>query len=141
MKHIFKFMIAGAMLLLGATALQAQPGGQGFGGGQMPDAAQMAKMRADQMKDVVKLTDDQYNKIVEMYKAESEEMMKRMQGGAPQMGGGDMEAMRKDMEKRREEQNKKLQAILTADQYKKWEEYMQNMMRQFGGGPGGPGPR
>jgi hypothetical protein len=42
--------------------------------------------------------------------------------------------MRKDMEKRQEEQNKKLKAILTEDQFKKWQKQQEEMRAQFGGG-------
>ena len=67
----------------------------------------------------------------------TEAMMKAFQSGQ-QPQPMDREAM----QKQREEQNKKLKAILTDEQWKKWEEAMQNMMRGFGGpggGPGGPG--
>ena len=137
MRTIYKFLLTGAMLLVGAFALQAQPGG--FPGGQMPDAEQIAKFRADQMKESVKLTDKQYEEVVKVFKAEMEEMMKRMEGGAPQMGG-DMEAMRKEMETRRAEQEKKLKEILTEEQFKTWSEEQAARRAQFGGG-GGFGPR
>jgi len=137
MRKLYKLFLVGVMLLVGAFAANAQPGG--FPGGQMPDAAQIAKMRADQMKDVVKLTDDQYAKVQALFKEEMEEMQKRMEGGAPQMNG-DFEAMRKEMETRRQEQNKKLQQILTKEQFEKWTKEEENRRAAFGG-PGGPGPR
>ncbi len=120
------------MVLTGSFVANAQPGG-GFGGQMDPE--QIAKFRADDMKQTVKLTDDQYKKVVDLYKAEMENMMKMFEsGGMPDMG---------EMQKQREEQNKKLQAILTKDQFTAWtkheEERMQQMMN--GGGFGGPGPR
>ena len=136
MNKLIKILMVGGMLLAGAFGLKAQPGGFG---GQMPDPAQIAKMRADQMKESVKLTDAQYVKVEALFKEEMEAMMKRMEDGS--MMNGDFEAMRKDMEKRREEQQKKLKAILTEEQFKKWTEEEQARRAAFGGGPGGPGPR
>lgn len=131
MRTLLKLFVAGAMILMGSFVSNAQPGGFG---GQM-DPEQIAKFRADDMKETVKLTDDQYKKVVDLYKAEMEAMMKLFEsGGMPDMG---------EMQKQREEQNKKLQAILTKDQFTAWtkheEERMQQMMN--GGGFGGPGPR
>ena len=137
MKKVLNLLVAGVMLVAGSFVSKAQPGGGGFPGGQGQfDPAQMATMRADMMKQTVNLTDDQYKKVVALYKEETEAMMKAFQSGQQQPM--DREAM----QKQREEQNKKLKAILTDEQWKKWEEAMQNMMRGFGGpggGPGGPG--
>ena len=55
-KLIFAIAIASAMLFFGTCDLKAQDFGQ------MPSPEQMAQMQADQMKDVVKLTDAQYPK-------------------------------------------------------------------------------
>ena len=130
---ILKFFVAAAMVFAGAFVSMAQPGG-GFGGQFDPD--QIAKFRADDMKQTVTLTDEQYTKVVELFKAQMEDMQKMMSGGGmPDMG---------EMQKQREEQQKKLQAILTKEQFEAWtkheEERMQQMMGGFGG-PGGPGPR
>ena len=135
MKKVLNLLVADVMLVAGSFVSKAQPGGGGFPGGQGQfDPAQMATMRADMMKQTVNLTDEQYTKVVALYKEESEAMMKAFQSGQPQPM--DPQAM----QKQREEQNKKLKAILTDEQWKKWDEAMQNMMRNFGqGGPGGPG--
>lgn len=125
---ITKILAVSVMLLIGAFAANAQPGGQG-GFGQM-NPEQMVKMRADRLKESLKLTDDQYNKVLALYKKDNEEMMKMMQGG----GMPDMEAF----QKRREAQNAELKKILTEAQYKQYEEQNQQMMRGMGG-PGGPG--
>ena len=131
MKNVVKLLVAGAMLVAGTFVSMAQPGG-GRPGGQM-DPAQMAQRRADQMKETLKLTDDQYAKVLALYKEENEARQKAMQEGQGQRM--DREAM----QKQREEQNKKLEAILTPEQYKTWTEQQQNMMRRGPGGPGGPG--
>ena len=52
-KLIFAITIASAMLFFGTCDLKAQDFGQ------MPSPEQMAQMQADQMKDVVKLTEAQ----------------------------------------------------------------------------------
>ena len=135
MKSIVKLLVAGAMLVAGSFVSMAQPGGgrPGGQGGRQFDPAQMAQRRADQVKEAVKQTDEQYAKVLALYKEESEAMQKQMQSGQrPQM---DREAM----QKQREEQNKKLQAILTPEQFKTWTEAQQNMRRGGFGGPGGPG--
>lgn len=136
MKNVLKLLVAGMMLVAGSFVSMAQPGGQGGRGGQdgrQFDPAQMAQRRADEMKEAVKLTDEQYAKVLAMYKEESEAMQKQMQSGQrPQM---DREAM----QKQREEQDAKLKAILTEEQFKTWTEAQQNMRRQGPGGPGGPG--
>ncbi|MBP5336157.1 MAG: hypothetical protein J6Y63_01435 [Bacteroidales bacterium] len=127
MNKLFKWFVVGAMLLVGAFTSNAQ----GFGG-QMPSADEIAKMRADQMKETVSLTDDQYAKVTVIFKEEMEAMQKMFEGGGGM--GGDFEQMRKDMEKRQEEQNKKLKEILTEDQFNKWQKQQEEMRAQFGGG-------
>lgn len=98
------------------------------------NAEDMAKMRADRIKETCKTNDDQYKKIYDYFLKESKAMMEQFQqgqGGGP--GGFDMEAMQKRMQ----EQEKFLKGVLTADQYKKYDEEMQRMRQ--GGGPGGFG--
>ena len=129
MTKLFKWFVVGVMLLVGAFTANAQPGG--FGGGQMPSAEEIAKMRADQMKEAVNLTADQYAKVTVIFKEEMEAMQKMFEGGGM---NGDFDQMRKDMEKRQEEQNKKLKAILSEDQFKKWQKQQEEMRAQFGGG-------
>ncbi|MBQ6244992.1 MAG: hypothetical protein IJK55_09820 [Bacteroidales bacterium] len=137
MKNVIKLLVAGVMLVAGSFVSMAQPGGgrPGGQGGRRFDPAQMAQRRADMMKESLKLTDAQYAKVLEMYKEESEAMQKQMQSGER------LRMDRETMEKQREEQNKKLKAILTEEQFKTWTEQQQEMRRGFGGpgGPGGPG--
>ena len=98
---------------------------------------EMAKMRAERMKETLKLTDDQYTKIVALYNKENEEMQKEMQNGQ-QGGQPDFSAM----QKRREAQNAELKKILTEAQYKQYEEQEQQMGGRRGqGGPGQGGPQ
>ena len=101
---------------------------------QMPqfNAEDMAKMRADRIKETCKTSDDQYKKIYDYFIKESKEMMAQFEQGQGGPGGFDMEAMQKRMQ----EQEKFLKSVLTEDQYKKYDEEQQRMRQ---GGPGGFG--
>jgi len=118
---IVKFFVAAAIMFAGAFVSNAQPGG-----GFQVDPNEIAKMRADDMKQTVKLTDDQYTKVVALFKAEMENMQKMFEGG----GMPDMDAM----QKQREEQTKKLKEVLSKDQFEAWQKHEQERMQQFGGG-------
>lgn len=132
-KVIITLLMAGAMLFGGAFAAQAQPGG-GFGGQMDPE--QIATRRADQMKESLKLTDQQYKDVVAYLKEQMAEMQKRFEGG--QGGGGfDME----EMQKLRQAQEAKLKTILTEEQFKKYSEEQQNRRGPGGGGGGFGGGR
>lgn len=126
---ITKLIIAGALFLFGAVTANAQPGGFG----QQMDPTEMAKFRADGMKESLNLTNDQYTKVLALFKKENEEMMKMFQenqGGQPDFSA---------FQKRMDAQNAELKKILTEEQYKKYDEQMKQMMSGFG--QGGPGPR
>lgn len=126
-----KIIAASIMLLCGALFANAQPGGARGqrGGGQQFNPEQMVQMRVDYMKESLKLTADQVTKLTAVFKKQNEEMGKLMQGG----GQPDMEAF----QKLREAENAELKKILTAEQFKTYEESMQ---RGFGGGRGQRGP-
>lgn len=133
-KLLFRIAVAGMVLSICAMSANAQPGGQrqwqgqGQGQGQRMDPEQMAKMRAERMKTSLNLTDDQYNKLVELYKTE---------GTAFRPANGQMPS-REDMQKMRDERNAKVKAILTDEQYQKWQESMQRGRGGQGQGQGGP---
>lgn len=126
--RLISLFLAGSLLLAGTAVASAQPGWQRGPGGQRPDPAQMAQRRADMMKETVNLTDEQYAKVVEVYKAQSEQFAKaREEGVRPD---------REQMQKMREETNAKLKEILTPDQFEAWEK------SDASRGPRGPrGPR
>lgn len=120
-----KKLIFGLFALLMTTCAFAQP---------QFNAEDMAKMRVDRIKETCKTTDAQYKKLYDYFLKDSQQMMEMFQnnqGGGP--GGFDMEAMQKRMQ----EQEKFIKSVLTADQYKKYDEEMQRMRQ--GGGPGGFG--
>ena len=94
------------------------------------------------MKDSLQVNDEQYKKLYDLYLNQSKEMQKMMED--MQNGGGqpnfDMEAM----QKRQKAQQDAIKAILTEEQWKKYDEMQQNMRRRmqamgggFGGGFGG----
>ncbi len=124
---VVKILVASVMLLCGALFANAQPGGQQF------DPEQMVKMRVDYMKESLKLNNDQVTKLTTFFKKQNEEMMKNMQSGAQP----DMEAF----QKMRDAENAELKKILTEDQYKSYQEAMQQMMQGGPGGQRGPGGR
>jgi len=111
------------MLLLGGMAANAQPGGM------MMDPSEMAKMQADNMKKDVNLSDDQYTKVLDIFKEQGKAMSKMFESG-----NFDMEAMQKS----RADQQKKLQEVLSKEQFEKYQKAEQERMAQFqGGGFGG----
>ena len=118
--NLFKTAIMSLMLVFGASAANAQMG-------QMPSPDEMAKFQADQMKQTVNLNDDQYNKVLVIYKESGEKMRKLFEGGGGQPDFSKFGEIQ-------EEQNKKFKEILTADQYKKWDDHQQQMRQQWGGG-------
>ena len=113
-----------ACMLTFAFMISAQ-GGQG--GGQMTPE-QRAKFQADQLeryKTELKLNDKQFAD----FKKIEDEYNKKLQD-ARQGGNFDREAMTK----MREERTKKIKAVITADQFKKFEELEAARMQRQGGG-------
>ena len=121
---LVKILLVGAMLSVGAFVAKAQPGGMG-----QFDPAQMVEMRANQMKESLKLTDAQVTKVKAVIQKEFEDMGKLMQGGQPDMNA---------FQKLRDASNAEYKKILTEEQFKAYNEQMENMRRGMGG-PGGPG--
>jgi protein CpxP len=101
------------------------PKREGRGGG-----AEAMKERLDKLATDLKLTEDQKKKVGDALKAQAEKMRElRAQGGTPEDNREKFRALR-------EETNKKMKEILTAEQYTKWEQ-----QRPQGRGEGGPGKR
>ena len=118
-----KFLIGLAALIMTTGAFA-----QGFGQFNPED---IAKMQADRIKEVCKVDDGQYKKIVDYFVKDVKEMTAQMsQGPGGGFGGFDMEAF----QKRQKAQTDFLKSVLTEDQYKKYEEDQRKMMEQFGGG-------
>ena len=86
---------------------------------------EMAKERIAKMAEELKLTDEQKTKVTALMK-ERAESMRGMKDATP-------EERKEKMKAGREEMQKKMKAILTPEQYTKWEKLRKE------GGPGGPG--
>lgn len=93
---------------------------------------EMAQRQTDQIKEKCGIDKDQEKKVYDLNLKSSKEMAKMREG---MQGGGDRDAMREKMTKMREEQNKEMKKILTADQYVKYEKYLEERRaaRQGGG--------
>ncbi len=114
---------------------QMGPGG-GMGGGNF-DPAAFVDRQMEELKTGLELSDDQEKQVREIITAGFETMRTAREG---MQDGGDREAMREKMQKMREEQTAKIKAVLSEEQFAKYEQIQQERrerMRQ-GGGFGGP---
>ena len=112
---------------------QFGPGG-GMGGGNF-DPAAFIDRQMEELKKGLDLTEDQEKQVREIITAGSETIRKARE--AMQDGGGDFEGMREKMQQMREEQNEKIKAVLSEEQFTKYEQIQQERrerMRQGGGG-------
>lgn len=89
----------------------------------------MAKRQADQAKETCKLDDAQYKKVLELFTNQTKQMMARMD--SIRNAGGQMQFDPADMQKRQEEQNKALKAILTEEQFKAYQKAQEERMARF----------
>lgn len=97
---------------------------------------EMAKRQTDQIKEKCGINSDQEKKVYDLNLKSSKEMAKLREG--MQGGGGPSDELRAKMTKIRDEQNKEMKKILTADQYVKYEKYLEERRaarQQGGGGP------
>lgn len=92
-----------------------------------------AKLQTEQIKEKCGLDKAQEKKVYDL-NLESGKKMAKMREGM-QGGGGMSDDMREKMTKMREEQNKEMKKILSADQYVKYEKYLEERRaaRQGGG--------
>ena len=104
------------------------PGAPGAPGGQRSEAA---KERLNKLSEELKLTDEQKPKVEALLR-EQQEKMRGSRGSTTTP-----EERREKMKAVREEMTKKMQSILTPEQFSKWEKMPQMGPRP--GGPGGPG--
>lgn len=114
---------------------QMGPGG-GMGGGNF-DPAAFVDRQMEELKESLELSDDQEKQVREIITAGFETMREAREG----MQDGDREAMREKMQAIREEQTQKIKAVLSEEQFTKYEQIQKERrerMRQGGGGFGGP---
>jgi len=115
---------------------QMGPGG-GMGGGNF-DPAAFVDRQMEELKEGLQLSDDQEKQVREIITAGFETMREAREG---MQDGGDREAMREKMQQMREEQTQKIKAVLSEEQFTKYEQIQQERrerMRQNGGGQGRP---
>ena len=114
---------------------QFGPGG-GMGSGNF-DPAAFVDRQMEELNEGLDLSDDQEKQVREIITAGMETMQKAREG---MQEGGDHDAMRDKMQQMREEQNEKIKAVLSAEQFTQYEKIQQERrerMRQGGGGFGG----
>lgn len=136
MAIVFVFSVSCNKLRQNSQEQQMGPGG-GMGGSGNFDPAAFVDRQMEELKEGLDLSDDQEKQVREILIAGSETMRKAREG--MQDGGGDRDAMREKMQQMREEQNLKIKAVLTEEQFTKYEKIQQERrerMRQ-GGGFGG----
>jgi len=94
---------------------------------------EMAKKQTADIKEKCGLDKDQEKKVYDLSLKSGKEMAKMREG--MQGGGGPSDEMRAKMTKMRDDQNKEMKKILTADQYVKYEKYLEERRaaRQGGG--------
>lgn len=96
----------------------------------------MATRQATELKDSCSLNEEQYTAVYNLYLEQSKQMQAAMQqGGQGQRQQFDREAM----QKRQEEFNGKLKAILTEEQYARYEQMQKNRMQRWNRGQQGRG--
>lgn len=124
-----------AFILMASVSVQAQPQRREF------NPEQNATRQADRIKEACGTNDEQYKKLYDMFLAEANRQKAQMDsirangGQGMQRGNFDREAL----QKRQEEANAKIKAILTPEQYAKYEEAEKQRRERMGqrGGFGG----
>ena len=112
MKIALKSFALTLLLTAGFTYAQAQPGG-----GRDFDPVKRAERTTAMMTDSLSLSSKQSEKVGEI----NLKYAKLMQEARSQNTDGDRETMRAAMTSMRQEQNKELQGVMTADQWQQWE--------------------
>ena len=137
-----------AMVLVSALVISCNNGGNnsrqlpfGNGGGMGPgnfDPQAMMDRMVDDMDETLDLSNEQEDQIRKIME-ENFENMAAMREEMQNSGAG-FEGMREKMQKVREEQDAKMKAVLSEQQ---WEQYQvmqeERRARRGQGGPGGPG--
>ena len=112
--------------------------GGGMGGSGNFDPSAFVDRQMEELKEGLQLTEDQEKQVREIIVAGFE----TMRNAREEMQDGDRDAMREKMQKMREEQTAKIKAVLSEEQFAKYEQIQAERlerMRQGGfGGQGGP---
>ncbi len=126
-----KIILVISFFILGAIAANAQGG---FQRRTVEERLQIVNQKLDSAfkLDKAKLTDAD-SAFANYYRAADKLRDYMMSGG----GQPDFQAMREKMQPLMDERDKKLQTILTADQFKTWKEAIESSMRPHRQGSGG----
>ena len=136
-KFFFSMMLAAISL----TSFAQQ------GGGQRREfkPEDQSTRRANQVKEAAKTTDEQYQKVYDLFLKQAQEQQARMKEA--QEKGERPQFNREDMQKQQEATTAALKEILTEEQYAAYEKAQQERRQRmgqgggFGGGQGGGRPR
>lgn len=128
-----KSLVIISSLMLAAVAANAQGGSQRR---TVEERVQIVQQKLDSAfkLDKTKLADAD-SVFANYYRAQDKIREEMMSGG----GQPDFQAMREKMQPLMDDRDKKLQTILTADQYKTWKDAIEPTMRRRPGGGGGGG--
>lgn len=85
------------------------------------DPEQIARRQTDQLKDTLALNEEQEQKVYEL----NLETGQKMRALRDEIQGSDVGSIREKMGEIREEQNEKMKEILTEEQWKKYEKYLE----------------
>ncbi|MFV0590228.1 MAG: hypothetical protein ACK5M7_02480 [Draconibacterium sp.] len=103
------------------------------------DPKEMAKRQTEELTKALGLNKDQQAKVLALNTKMGEKRSSMFQ--EMRNGGGDREAMREKMTKLRDEEKAEMKKILTEDQYKKYEKYLEEQRARRGQGRPGGGQR
>lgn len=120
MTKLFGTVMACMMMLAVTSVYAQQPQGR-----MSMDPKERAKATTEQLKSALSLTTEQEGKVYELQAKQNEKMT-----AAFNSAGDDREKMREEMTKLQTETTAEMKKILTADQFKKYEETMANRMGQ-----------
>lgn len=127
-----KLILFGIVLLAGMSLVQAQPP---QGGGPQMDPGRMAQMQTERMTTDLSLNEKQQKDVKAINEKYAKKMGEIFQSG---QGQGDWQAIRTKFEEMNNQKNEELKKVLTADQYKKYEELekkrMEGRRQRMGGG-------
>jgi protein CpxP len=142
MKRVVYFLMVSLMTItLSCNQGSQNNSQQNFnpGGGMRPgtfDPEAFADRQVEQMKEELDLTNDQSDQMHDIM-MEGIENMQQMREEMQDQGGG-FEGMREQMRKMREDQDQKIKAILSDEQWEKYEVFQEEMRsRRRQGGFGG----
>ena len=118
------------IVLIGTSISMAQNRG-----GQRNDPKEFAKKQTEELTEHLDLDKKQEKQVSELNLKAAEQMFAMRKEMAD--GNGDRDAMRAKLQEMRKKQNVEMKKILSEDQYKKYQKYVEERRAKRGGGQGG----